>query len=100
MQQDLTRLLNRLRREAGIDIRQIDEGQANITIEAVSQKHILPHSADNAACFVVPNSSSLEEYRRDRRKDQKQLDRTAQTRTAWDFHPLRCQSAGNARLPA
>lgn len=67
MQQDLTRLLNRLKREAGINIRQIDEGQANITIEAVSQKDIL-RILPNAACFVVPNSSSLEEYRRDRRK--------------------------------
>ncbi len=67
MQRDLTSLLNRLRREARIDIRQIPEGQANITIEAVRQRdihRILP----NAACFVVPNSSSLEEYRRDRRK--------------------------------
>ncbi|WP_299636943.1 DUF2927 domain-containing protein [uncultured Ruegeria sp.] len=67
MQQDLTRLLNRLRREAGINIRQVNEGQANITIEAVSQKDIL-RILPNAACFVVPNSSSLEEYRRDRRK--------------------------------
>ncbi|WP_299661032.1 DUF2927 domain-containing protein [uncultured Ruegeria sp.] len=67
MQTDLSRLLARLQREAQIDIRQIPEGQANITIEAVSQKQIrriLPQ----AACFVVPNSSSLEEYRRDRRK--------------------------------
>ncbi|KIC44616.1 ATP-dependent transcriptional regulator [Ruegeria sp. ANG-S4] len=67
MQADLNRLLSRLRREAGIDIQQISDGQANITIEAVSQKQIrriLPQ----AACFVVPNSSSLEEYRRDRRK--------------------------------
>ncbi len=67
MQTDLSRLLTRLQREARIDIRQVPEGQANITIEAVSQKQIrriLPQ----AACFVVPNSSSLEEYRRDRRK--------------------------------
>ncbi len=67
MQTDLTRLLRRLQREAGIDIRQIREGQANITIEAVSQEEIhriLPQ----AACFVVPNASSLEEYRQDRRK--------------------------------
>ncbi|WP_367646691.1 DUF2927 domain-containing protein [Ruegeria arenilitoris] len=67
MQRDLTRLLNRLRNEAGINIRQISEGTANITIEAVSQDDIhaiLPQ----AACFVVPNSSSFEEYRRDRRK--------------------------------
>ena len=67
MQADLTRVLGRIRREASLDIRQIDEGIANITIEAVSQKQIhriLPQ----AACFVVPNSSSLEEYRGDRRK--------------------------------
>ncbi|WP_171212709.1 DUF2927 domain-containing protein [Ruegeria sp. HKCCA5426] len=67
MQRDLTRLLTRLQREARIDIRQISEGQANITVEAVSQDQIhdiLP----NAACFVVPNSSSFEEYSRDRRK--------------------------------
>ncbi len=67
MQRDLTRLLTRLQREAGIDIRQIRDGQANITIEAVGQKQI--HSIlPNAACFVVPNASSFEEYRRDRRK--------------------------------
>ncbi|WP_170478009.1 DUF2927 domain-containing protein [Ruegeria arenilitoris] len=68
MQTDLSRLLSRLRREAGIQIEQVSEGQANITIEAVSQRQIrriLPQ----AACFVVPNSSSLEEYRRDRRKN-------------------------------
>ncbi len=67
MQRDLTRLLNRLRNEAGINISQVSSGAANITVEAVSQEQIhaiLPQ----AACFVVPNSSSFEEYRRDRRK--------------------------------
>ncbi|WP_298935983.1 DUF2927 domain-containing protein [uncultured Ruegeria sp.] len=67
MRRDLGQLLERLRREARLDIRQINEGQANITIEAVSQRQIhriLP----NAACFVVPNASSFEEYSRDRRK--------------------------------
>ena len=67
MQTDLSRLLSRLQREARIDIRQISEGQANITIKAVSQKQIrrvLPQ----AACFVVPNASTLAEYHRDRRK--------------------------------
>ncbi|KUJ82074.1 DUF2927 domain-containing protein [Ruegeria profundi] len=67
MQRDLTLLLNRLRREAGIDIRQISDGTANITIEAVSQDQI-HEMLPQAACFVVPNSSSFEEYRRDRRK--------------------------------
>lgn len=63
---DLHRLLNRLRQEAGINIRQTQDSSANITIQAVSRSEIrraLPH----AACFVVPNVSSIEEYRRNRR---------------------------------
>ncbi|KUJ80816.1 ATP-dependent transcriptional regulator [Ruegeria marisrubri] len=67
MKADLKRLLERLRREARIDIRQVKGGAANITIEAVSRdqiRRVLPH----AACFVVPNASSLAEFRRDRRK--------------------------------
>ena len=39
MQRDLTHLLGRLQREAGIDIKQIPaDRQANITIQAVSQE--------------------------------------------------------------
>lgn len=64
---DLRALLGRLQREAGIDIRQIGEGQANITIEAVSRADIR-RALPQAACFVVPNVSSLAEFRRDRRK--------------------------------
>ncbi len=67
MQTDLSRLLSRLQREAGIDIRQVSGGNANITIEAVSRADIR-RTLPQAACFVVPNSSSLAEYRRDRRK--------------------------------
>ena len=67
MQPDLARVLQRLRNEARIDIRQVTSGQANITIQAVSQKQI-QRILPQAACFVVPNASSLEEYRRDRRK--------------------------------
>lgn len=62
---DLTRLIARLRREAGIDIGRAgsEAGPANITIEAVSRqdiRRVLP----KAACFVVPNVSSLREYSR------------------------------------
>lgn len=64
---DLNRLLTRFRREAGIDIRQITHGAANITIEAVSRAEIR-RALPAAACFVVPNVSSLDEFRRDRRK--------------------------------
>lgn len=63
---DLNRLVARLRSEAGIDIGRVSgAGHASITIEAVSRDDIrqfLP----NAACFVVPNVSSLTEYRRAR----------------------------------
>lgn len=64
---DLRRLLDRLRTEARIDIREVSDGTANVTIEAVSRgdiRRVLP----DAACFVVPNVSSLAEFRRDRRK--------------------------------
>lgn len=64
---DLTKLLTRMQREAGIDIRQINQGQANVTIQAVSRADIR-RALPQAACFVVPNVSSLAEFRRDRRK--------------------------------
>ncbi|MCH2165562.1 MAG: DUF2927 domain-containing protein [Marinovum sp.] len=64
---DLNRLLHRMRTEAGLDItlRQ-DISTANVTIEAVTRaeiRQLLPQ----AACFVVPNVSSLDEYRSLRR---------------------------------
>lgn len=65
---DLSRLLSRLRNEAGIDITRVSGGAANITIEAVSRAEIR-RALPQAACFVVPNVSSLAEFRRDRRKD-------------------------------
>jgi hypothetical protein len=63
---DLARLIQRLRTEAGINISQSQSPSANITIEAVSRdeiRRVLPQ----AACFVVPNVSSLTEYRKYRR---------------------------------
>ncbi|WP_065330046.1 DUF2927 domain-containing protein [Tritonibacter mobilis] len=68
---DLEALLSRLRNEAGlrISLRPASDVPASITIEAVSRDRIqrlLPH----AACFVVPNVSSIEEYRRTRRQPQ------------------------------
>ena len=67
LEPDLRRLLERLRREAGIDIRQVTRGAANITVEAVSRADIR-RALPQAACFVVPNVSSFDEFRRDRRK--------------------------------
>ena len=68
---DLARLLSRLRSEAGIDIRQIGpgEGQPNIVIEAVSRARIQGVFPE-AACFVVPNVTSLQDFTRKRRTAQ------------------------------
>ncbi len=60
---DLARLLERLRREAGVDIREVSADQpANITIQPVKRSQILG-VAPSAACFVRPNVSSWSEYR-------------------------------------
>jgi len=59
---DLDRLLRRLRNEAGIDIGLVQDGPAQITIEAVSRDEIRRH-LPTAACFVVPNISRLSQYR-------------------------------------
>ncbi len=63
---DLDRLLHRLRTEAGIDIRSTAASDANITINAVSRADI-QRFLPQAACFVVPNVSTLSEYRQARR---------------------------------
>ncbi len=64
---DLKRLISRLRSEARININFTTNADANITIEAVSRadiRRVLPQ----AACFVAPNVSTLQEYRKSRRK--------------------------------
>jgi hypothetical protein len=58
---DLAALVARLQGEAGIDIR-MTEGPARITVAFVSRSD-LRRLAPSAACFVVPNVSSLAEYR-------------------------------------
>ena len=66
---DLTRLISRLRSEARIDISPTKAADANITIEAVSRskiRQVLPE----AACFVAPNVSSIDEYKKVRRNAQ------------------------------
>lgn len=59
---DLGRLVRRLRAEAGIDVARTRSSRASITIEAVSREDI-SRFLPRAACFVVPNVSSLQEYR-------------------------------------
>ncbi|MEX5596945.1 DUF2927 domain-containing protein [Pseudophaeobacter sp. C1-32P7] len=63
---ELTRLLARLRNEAGIDITRVNGDSARITIETVSRKAIRK-ALPKAACFVVPNVTSLRDFRRKRR---------------------------------
>jgi len=58
---DLARLLQRFRNEAGIDIREIPQGQAAITIEFVPRRTIQATYA-NVACFVAPRVSSWSEF--------------------------------------
>ncbi|NPD14501.1 DUF2927 domain-containing protein [Xinfangfangia sp. D13-10-4-6] len=63
---DLDRLLNRFRNEAGLNVRRVSAGQpASVTIE-FSPRRELRRAAPNAACFVVPNVSSLAEYQANR----------------------------------
>lgn len=66
---DLTKLLYRLEREAGIDITLTRDPSASITIEAVSRADIRK-ALPQAACFVVPNVASLQDYRRAKRAAQ------------------------------
>lgn len=70
---DLRRLMYRLRSEAGIDIQEAEPGApANITIEATSRASIR-RALPQAACFVVPNITTISQYKSNRRK----------TRTNW-----------------
>ena len=59
---DLERLITRLHAEAGIDLRLVQATPANLTVE-FAPKAALRRFEPTAACFVVPNVSSLAEYR-------------------------------------
>ncbi|WP_417719033.1 DUF2927 domain-containing protein [Salipiger sp.] len=63
---DLNRLIYRLRNEAGIDISLTAASAANITVQAIPRADIRRY-LPQAACFVVPNVSSLAEYIANRR---------------------------------
>jgi hypothetical protein len=59
---DLATLVRRLQSEAGIDIRPAQAGEAAaITVEFVPRAR-LRRAAPDAACFVVPNVTSLDDY--------------------------------------
>jgi hypothetical protein len=65
-QPDLALLLERFRREAGIDIRALPRGPGAITIEFLPRARLQALVPD-AACYVVPRVSSFAEYRGVRR---------------------------------
>jgi len=69
LERDLALLIQRLRREAGLNIETSAAPGANITIEALPSA-VLQRAVPRAACFVVPNVSSWEEFNRLRRSPQ------------------------------
>lgn len=67
LEPDLTALLSRLRREAGIDIARAAPGEpAQIIVQALPRAE-LQRLVPQAACFVVPRVRDWTEYRRARR---------------------------------
>ena len=68
LQADLDDLIARLRAEAGIDIRRGGDGANIITINAVPRA-MLRRFLPEAACFVIPNVTTFEDFRRARRSD-------------------------------
>ena len=65
--QDLRALIARLRSEAGIDIRLARPNEpASITVNVITQRELRRLQPD-AACFILPNISTWEEFRRMRR---------------------------------
>ncbi len=66
---DLARLIRRFRNEAKIDISLTNSADANITIIMLTRSQ-LRREVPGAACFVVPNVTSLEDFREKRRNHQ------------------------------
>lgn len=71
--EDLDRLIARLKSEAGLDVSRVSGNSANIYVETIPKKQ-LQSLIPTAACFVVPNVSGWNDYRRNRSK--KSLDWT------------------------
>ena len=59
---DFDRLLARLRTEAGIDIREVTDGQAEITVEFLPRAKIQT-TYSNVACFVAPRVTGWDDFR-------------------------------------
>jgi hypothetical protein len=84
---DLERLIARLRSEAGLDIAPAAPGEAaQVVIEAVPQAE-MRRAVPYAACFVVPNVASFDEFRRSRRSQVVDWTRVVQRTRAAIFVP-------------
>jgi hypothetical protein len=83
---DLDRLITRLRREARLDIARSTAGSAEIVVEALPTA-TLKRYAPEAACFVVPNVSGFEDYKRKRRTDEANWALLTERRKASIFLP-------------
>ncbi|MDA8746809.1 DUF2927 domain-containing protein [Litoreibacter sp.] len=68
LERDLAQLLSRLRNEAGINISRARAGEAaQIIIEAIPRRD-LQKAVPQAACFVVPNVSGWNEFKKNRNR--------------------------------
>jgi DUF2927 family protein len=83
---ELDRLVARLRTEAGLDIRKVSGKAANIYVETLPKKQ-LQNMIPTAACFVVPNVTSLADYRRKRFKNSVDWTRLKQRKQITVFMP-------------
>lgn len=63
---EVSRLVSRLRSEAGINISTSSGGRPSISVEFVA-KRAMNKTVPNTACFVVPNVASWDEYKANRR---------------------------------
>jgi hypothetical protein len=89
---DFDRLLARLRAEAGIDIREVTGGDAQITIEFLPRAKIQATYA-NVACFVAPRVTGWDDFRA--RRNTSATDWT--TLTARDHLSIFVPSDGSAQ---
>lgn len=84
---DLDALLDRLRREAGIDIASVaDPAKAQLRIEAVPAEEIA-RVYPTAACFIVPGETDWRSFLRHRGKDQGRWSAQTELRSAAIFLP-------------
>ncbi|MGA0539144.1 DUF2927 domain-containing protein [Neotabrizicola sp. VNH66] len=84
---DLSRLIGRLRAEAGIDIRPAAPGEAAAVTIEFSPRSALRKAAPNAACFVVPNVTTLSDYRANKGSAQQDWANVAQRQKVGIFAP-------------